>query len=98
MVCHPERDRAKILQCCENMRFALIVLNPKPNDQMCVLSTWQLHIMRAVCKVRGLTLLLRVRNLWMCGDGLFFEVTPLESDALLTTLHPLLENLLAVLN
>jgi hypothetical protein len=50
--------------------------------------------MRAVCKVRGLTLLLRVGTLWRCGDGLFFEVPPLASDALLTTLHPLLENVL----
>jgi hypothetical protein len=32
--------------------------------------------------------------LWRCGDGLFFEVAPLASDALLTTLHPLLENVL----
>jgi hypothetical protein len=30
----------------------------------------------------------------MCGDGLFFEVPPLASDALLKTLHPLLENVL----
>jgi hypothetical protein len=28
------------------------------------------------------------------GDGLFFEIPPLASDALLTTLHPLLENVL----
>jgi hypothetical protein len=32
--------------------------------------------------------------LWRCGDGLFFEVAPLARDALLTTLHPLLENVL----
>jgi hypothetical protein len=32
--------------------------------------------------------------LWRCGDGLFFEVPSLASDALLTTLHPLLENVL----
>jgi hypothetical protein len=32
--------------------------------------------------------------LWRCGDGLFFEVPPLASDTLLTTLHPLLENVL----
>jgi hypothetical protein len=32
--------------------------------------------------------------LWRCGDGLFFDVPPLASDALLTTLHPLLENVL----
>jgi hypothetical protein len=32
--------------------------------------------------------------LWRCGDGLFFEVLPVASDALLTTLHPLLENVL----
>jgi hypothetical protein len=32
--------------------------------------------------------------LWRCGDGIFFEVPPLASDALLTTLHPLLENVL----
>jgi hypothetical protein len=30
----------------------------------------------------------------MCGDGLFFEVPPLESDALLTTFHPFFENVL----
>jgi hypothetical protein len=33
-------------------------------------------------------------TLWRCGDGLFFEVPPLASDELLTTLHPLLENVL----
>jgi hypothetical protein len=32
--------------------------------------------------------------LWRCGDGLFFELPPLTSDALLTTLHPLPENVL----
>jgi hypothetical protein len=31
---------------------------------------------------------------WRCGDGLFFEVSPSTSGALLTTLHPLLENVL----
>jgi hypothetical protein len=45
-----------------------------------------------ICKVRGLTLLLRVGTLWRCGHGLFFEVPPLASEAILTTLHPLLEN------
>jgi hypothetical protein len=35
-----------------------------------------------------------VRTLWRCGDGLFFEVPPLVSDALLTTLHPFLKNAL----
>jgi hypothetical protein len=45
-------------------------------------------------EVRGLTLLLRVGTLWRCGDGLFFEVPPLASDTLLTTLYPLLENVL----
>jgi hypothetical protein len=49
---------------------------------------------RAVCKVRGLTLLHWVGTLCRCGDGLFVEVPPLASDALLTTLHPLLENVL----
>jgi hypothetical protein len=49
---------------------------------------------RAVCKVRGLTLLLRVGTMWRCGDGLFFMVPPFANDALLTTLHPLLENVL----
>jgi hypothetical protein len=32
--------------------------------------------------------------LWRCGDGLFFGVPTLASDAFLTTLHPLLENML----
>jgi hypothetical protein len=49
---------------------------------------------RAICKVRGLALLLRVGTSWRCGDGLFFEVPPWASDALHTTLHPLLENVL----
>jgi hypothetical protein len=43
---------------------------------------------RAVCKVRGLTFLLRVGTLWRCGDGLFFEVPPLASDALLNNAPP----------
>jgi hypothetical protein len=53
-----------------------------------------LQVMRAICKVHGLTLLLWVGALWRCGDGLFFEVPPLASDTLLTTLHPLLKNVL----
>jgi hypothetical protein len=57
-------------------------------------SHWQFLNMRAIWKVRGLTLLFRVGTLWRCGDSLFFEVPPLESDALLTTLHQLLENVL----
>jgi hypothetical protein len=43
---------------------------------------------RFVCKVRGLTLLLRVRTLWR------FRVPPLASNVLLTTLHPHIENVL----
>jgi hypothetical protein len=48
----------------------------------------------AVCKFRGLTLLFRGGTSWRCSDSLFFEVRPLASDALLTTLHPFLENVL----
>jgi hypothetical protein len=48
----------------------------------------------AVCRVRGLVLLLPVGNSWRCGDGLFFEVPRLASDPFLTTLYPLLENVL----
>jgi hypothetical protein len=29
-----------------------------------------------------------------CGDGLFFLVSPLANDALLTTFYPFLENVL----
>jgi hypothetical protein len=39
-------------------------------------------------------LLLRVGTLWRYGNGLFFEVPPSASDAHLTTLYPLLENVL----
>jgi hypothetical protein len=49
---------------------------------------------RAVWNVRGLTLLLQVETFWRCSDGLLFEVPPLASDALLTTLHLLLEDVL----
>jgi hypothetical protein len=54
--------------------------------------------MRAACKVHGLTLLLLVGISWRCGDGLFFEVSPLASDELLTTLHPLLEKVLQTID
>jgi hypothetical protein len=53
--------------------------------------------MRAVWKIREITLLIRVGTLWRCGDGLFFEVHPLASDELLTTLYPLLENVNGVI-
>jgi hypothetical protein len=53
---------------------------------------------RAVWKVRGVTLLLRVGGLWRCDDGLFYEVPPLASDALLTTFHPLLEYVLQIVD
>jgi hypothetical protein len=49
---------------------------------------------RAVGKFRGLTLLLQVGTSWGCGDGLFYEAPTLARDALLTTLHPLLQNVL----
>jgi hypothetical protein len=61
---------------------------------------WCWHIgstftsMNAICKVCGLTLLLQVRTMWRCSDSLFFKVPPLASNALLTTLHQLLENML----
>jgi hypothetical protein len=35
-----------------------------------------------------------INFIWRCSDGLFFEVPLLASDALLTTLHPLLKNVL----
>jgi hypothetical protein len=53
-----------------------------------------METVQAVCKVYGLTLLIQVETLWRCGDGLFFEVPPLVSDALVTMLHPLLENMM----
>jgi len=31
---------------------------------------------------------------WRCGDSPFFKVPPLTSNAVLTALHPLLENVL----
>jgi hypothetical protein len=37
-------------------------------------------------------------SLWRCGDGLFIEVPPLASDTLLTTLHPLLENAMQIVD
>jgi hypothetical protein len=57
-------------------------------------SDWWAFYYRAIWKVRGLALLLRVGTLWRCDNGLFLEVSPLASDALLTTLHPLFENVL----
>jgi hypothetical protein len=59
-----------------------------------ILDSKSVIYMRAVCKVRGLALLLRIGTLRRCVDGLFFEVPPLAIEALLTTLHPLLENVI----
>jgi hypothetical protein len=50
--------------------------------------------MRDILKVHGPMLLLQVRTLWRCGDGLFFKVPPLVSNTLLTMLHSLLKNVL----
>jgi hypothetical protein len=52
----------------------------------------------AICKVRGLTLLLWVRTLWRCGDGLFLEVSPLVSNSHLMMLHSLLKNMLQTID
>jgi len=41
-----------------------------------------------------LTLLFQVGTSWWCNDSLFFEVSALASNAFLTMLHPLLENML----
>jgi hypothetical protein len=65
-----------------------------PSELLAVTDSSMLQYTRAICKVRGLTLLLRVGTLWRCGDRLFFGVPSFRSDALLTTLHPLLENVL----
>jgi hypothetical protein len=68
-------------------------------DEGIGLHTWRVPAnMRAVCKVHGLTLLLYVGTLWRCGDGLFFQVTPLASNALLTMLHLLLKNMLQTID
>jgi hypothetical protein len=53
---------------------------------------------RAFSKVRGLTLLPQLGTLQRCGDSLLYEVPHLASDALLTTLHPLVENVLQAVN
>jgi hypothetical protein len=75
------------LTCCENKHMN----STCRTTWSCTMLTWYT---KAVWKVHGLTLLLRVRTLWRCGDRLFFESPPLASDSLLTTLHPLLKNML----
>jgi hypothetical protein len=59
----------------------------------CSVLSKQHNCKRAVCKVRGLTLLLRVE---LCRGAVTVSFSkylpPLASDALLTTLHLLLEN------
>jgi hypothetical protein len=52
------------------------------------------HYSDNFCRIQFVQSLLRVGTLWRCGDALFSEVLPLASDALLTTLRPLLENVL----
>jgi hypothetical protein len=50
----------------------------KPRNIIPGISWPRLVYMRAVCKVRGLNLLLRVGNSWRCGDGLFSRSTSLD--------------------
>jgi hypothetical protein len=54
--------------------------------------------MRAVCKVREQTLLLQVGTMRRYDDSFFFKVPLLASNALLTMLHPLLENMLQTID
>jgi hypothetical protein len=59
-----------------------------------VIGTHSFNIWGLILKVHGLTLLLQVRTLWRCSDGLFFEVPHLAGGARHTMLHPLLKNVL----
>jgi hypothetical protein len=78
-----------------SIRSVYLWLIPHPVVAITNLWIYGMYVFkRAIWKFRGLTLLLRVGTLWRCGDGLFFEVSPLAYGALLTTLHPLLENVL----
>jgi hypothetical protein len=43
-------------------------------------------------------LITQVGTSWRCGDVLFFKVLPLARNALLTMLHPLLENVLQTID
>jgi hypothetical protein len=62
------------------------------------ISPEMLEYIRAICEVHGLTLLHSVRAWWRCGDSLLFKIPPLASDALLTTFHPLLDNMLQIID
>jgi hypothetical protein len=59
---------------------------------LCFHRLFSVFYMRVICKFHGLTLLLQVRTLWRCSDSVFFKLPPLASNALLTMLCPLLEN------
>jgi hypothetical protein len=79
---------------CISLHRNVIVIEMHHSSSGNVLRIKRVPYTKAVRKVRGLILLLRVGTLWRCGEGLLFEVPSLASDVLLTTLHPLLENVL----
>jgi hypothetical protein len=93
--CTPSQSAVQNLDCkSKRFRGRKLLQKRYTRKKPCKIKTYIYIYMRAVLKVRGLSLLLRVGTLWKCGDGLFFEVPPLASDALLTTLYPLLKNVL----
>jgi hypothetical protein len=57
----------------------LDIIDVWTNSTISPIYRYQTEDTRAVCKVRGLTLLLRVGTLWRCGDGLIFEIPPWQA-------------------
>jgi hypothetical protein len=90
---HQEQNLDSLLDYLRCVIVIFLLYKTSCHSFSCGCSSMLEHT-RAICKVRGLTLLLRVRTSWRCDDGLFFEVPPLASNALLTTLHPFLKNVL----
>jgi hypothetical protein len=82
--------------CIALLRILVITKCARARVCVCVC----MYVCMYVCTYEGplksswIHLITPSRNLWRCGDAPFFEVSPLVSDALLTTLHPLLENVL----
>jgi hypothetical protein len=68
------------------------------SQQLCLWLRFVLQILTKICgpfaKFVDSPYYSESETLWRCGDGLFFEAPRLANDALLTTLHTLLENVL----
>jgi hypothetical protein len=72
-ICMCSKGTSRAVPCAKYQRIHLENMPTPISLSFLLVST------TAVCKVRGLTLLLRVETMWRCGDGLFLKYLPWQT-------------------